>query len=168
MSDVPPLFAFDPSDPEDRRRGTVFGSLAQGFAGGSDPVLDAASFRLARERWGLWDLVNVPREALAVSAPLSAIDRRIVGRAWYERARLALALLEHRVAGEDVAILAERLGALVRGAMWADPVAEAQAREAQDELLRALTAFRSVWERHSAPGEVVKPWPEVRRAGGWA
>lgn len=172
MSDLPPddvpLFAFDPSDPADPRRGTVLGPLALGFGGGDDPVLDAGSFALARARWRMKDLTRVPLEALALSARLSPIDRRAVGRAWYERTRLALVALEHRAIGEDLALLAERLGALVRGAMYADPVAERAARETADELVAGLRSFRYVWERHAGEGDRVRPWPDVRRLGRWA
>lgn len=170
--DVPPadvpLFAFDPSDPDDPRRGTVLGALALGFGGGDDPVLDGGSFALSRARWRLRDLTRVPLEALALSVRLSPIDRRVVGRAWYERTRLALAVLEHRAIGEDLALLAEQLGALVRGAMWADPAAERAARATGDELLAALRSFRYVWERHAGEGDRVQPWPDVRRLGRWA
>lgn len=162
----PHLHEFDPSDPEARRRGTVIGAPASGFAGEGNPLVDAGSWALARARWSLADLARVPLEALALSVPLPSIDQRVVGRAFYERARLAGALLELRAAGEDLAILAAGVGALLRSAMWADPKASAAAVLAGRQLVESLAAFDVVWNKHAARGDMPHPWPSLRASGG--
>lgn len=155
----------DPSDPEVRRRGTVIGSPAQGFDGDAGPLVDAGSWALARSRWSIEDLARAPLEALVLSAPLSPIDRRVVGRAFYERAKLAGALLELRAAAEDLSVWATGVGALLRSAMWADPQARAQAVIDGRGLVESLATFRSAWERHCGPGDMLHPWPGLRRTG---
>lgn len=159
------LFDFDPSDPEQRRRGTVIGSPASGFSGEGDPVVDAGSFALARSRWAIADLARVPVEALVLSTPLPSIDRRVVGRMFYERAKLAGALYELRAAAEDLSVFAADQGALLRSAMWANEATRASAVKNGTFLVASLATFRAVWERHAGPGDQLNCWPELRATG---
>lgn len=160
------LLEFDPSDPDHRRGGTVIPSPASGFAGEGDPVVDAGSWAIARSRWAIADLARAPLEALVLSVPLPSIDRRVVGRAFYERAKLAGAVLELRAAAEDLSVFAAGVGALLRGAMFADDRARAAAVREGAALVASLTSFRAVWERHAAAGDMLHPWPTLRSSGG--
>lgn len=162
----PHLHEFDPSDPEARRRGTVIGAPASGFAGEGNPVVDAGSWAIARARWSLADLARVPLEALALSVPLPPIDQRVVGRAFYERAKLAGAVLELRAAAEDLVLCASTVGALLRGAMFADDGARETAKVRGAELVASIAAFGSVWGRHSGLGDMPHPWPTLRASSG--
>lgn len=159
MSDPDPLFAPDPSDPEDPRHGTVIGSPARRFDGSDKPAADAATLALCFTRWSWRDLARVPFEGMALSVALPPIDRRVAARALYERGLLAGALAAHRQRLEDLVLLSEQLAALTRGAQWADPAAGARAREAADAIARSTAAARAVIGAHAERHERLSLWP---------